>query len=248
MFVNRQRLNRFVTLALLKPEQRFVLQKMSQMVMHSSTDDEESSSYSSTEDNAIIKRFTSKVVQETNPLSTQLMRIYKTQIKNRKERHAKQSIDIPIGNDILDQIPRSDIPELDAAVAEKQANDLMLAMTRNTDKIFELSEPESSSLQTESIQPEPVEEPFENEEPLNDEEFEQHVESVRRLVYVEPVPIRIEPVEDLTQWKKKQEKLAESKVIAAPILRKSSMSPSIGRSQNRKAERKKVTISATALD
>ena len=57
--------------------------------MHSSTNDEESSSYSSTEDNAIVKRFTSKVVQETNPLSTRLMSIYKTQIKNRKERHAK---------------------------------------------------------------------------------------------------------------------------------------------------------------
>ena len=121
-------------------------------------------------------------------------------------------------------------------------------MTRNTDKIFELSEPESSSLQTESLPPEPVEEPFENEEPLNDEEFEQHVESVRRLVYVEPVPTRLEPVEDLTQWKKKQEKLAECKVIAAPILRKSSLRLTKGRAESRKAERKKVTITTTAMD
>ena len=87
--MNKQRLNRFVRLALLKPEQRFVLKKMSQLVMHSSTDVEESSGYSSTEDNAIVKRYANKVVQESNPLSTQLMRIYKTQVKNRKERHAK---------------------------------------------------------------------------------------------------------------------------------------------------------------
>ena len=89
-FVHRQRLTTFATMALLNPEQRFVVDKMSTMVARESSDPEESSDNADLEleqeNVADVQKYSRQVFKEATPIDEKLMSIYRIRMGIREKR------------------------------------------------------------------------------------------------------------------------------------------------------------------